>query len=61
MEFTVMINHKEVALVNGIEASYEAYAKAKEFAELVGGTCDLVDNTTGEVIAWWDFEENEGF
>ena len=25
MEFTVMINHKEVVVVNGIEASYEAY------------------------------------
>lgn len=56
-----MINHKEVATVYGVEASYEAYAKAKEFAEAVGGNCDLVDNSTGEVIAWWDFEEDEGF
>lgn len=61
MEFTIMVNGKDIAVVGGLEVAFEVYAKAKELAECVGGSCDLVDNSTGEVIAWWDFEEGEGF
>lgn len=43
---------KEVATVDGCEAAYVAYKKARELAELVGAdACSLVDMATGEVVA----------
>ena len=60
MNYSIQINGKEIAQVSGVEAAFEVYSKAKELAELIVGSVDLVDLKTAECIAWWDFEEDEG-
>lgn len=37
--------------VYGMEAAYEAYKNAVEFADILGLTADLVDGETGESLS----------
>lgn len=46
-------------MVDGVEASWDVYEKAVSFCEMTDSKCDLVDAQTGEVIDWYDPEEED--
>lgn len=55
--YTLFINSNLVATVNGTEAAYEAWAKTRELAELLGVYASMVFNEDQEVVAEYDPEE----
>lgn len=50
-EFSIILNGKIIAEVDGIECAYEVYHKAEEIADIIGGLVSLKDNIRGEIIA----------
>lgn len=50
-EFSIILNGKIIAEVDGTECAYEVYHKAEEIADIIGGQVSLKDNIKGEIIA----------
>lgn len=48
----------EIATIHGCEAAYEAYSKARDFAELIMKDCAMIDAETGEIVEYYNCEEN---
>ena len=57
--YTIYLNNKPIATLSGTEAAYEAYSIARKLAETLGYTCCLVWDETGEVVAFYDPEEED--
>lgn len=62
--YTIDINTNgywvEVGHIDGCEAAYAAYRKACELGETLGVAIALTDAETGEVIAHFEGDEDEG-
>lgn len=50
-EFSIILNGKIIAEIDGTECAYAVYRKAEEIAEIIGGQVSLKDNTKGKIIA----------
>ena len=50
-EFSIILNGKIIAEVDGTECAYEVYHKAEEIADIIGGQVSLKDNIKDEIIA----------
>lgn len=58
--YTIYLGSKPIVSVAGTEASYTCYEAAKAIAKTVGKTADLVWDETGEVVAYYDPEADDG-
>ena len=58
--FTLFVDSKLIATVDGTEFAYEAWAKVRELAELLGVRASMVFNEDLEVVAEYDPEEGFG-
>lgn len=62
MKYSIYIENRMIAEVEGVEFAWEIYRKACELADLLGEIAVLVDNETGEVIEssddWDDYDED---
>ena len=50
-EYSIILNGKIIAEVDGTECAYEVYRKAEEIADIIGGWVSLKDNIKDEIIA----------
>ena len=50
-EYSIILNGKIIAEVDGTECAYEVYHKTEEIADIIGGTVSLKDNRQDEIIA----------
>lgn len=50
MKYYIYVNGNEIAEVSGDETAYEAWRLARDFADYIGTTADLVDGETGEIL-----------
>ena len=55
--YTIYLMAKPIACVSGTEYAYAVFAKAVGLAELIGGSCDLVWDETGEIVAHYHPDE----
>lgn len=51
MTYYLYMDNRMVAEVSGCEVAYASYKKLCEVAEMVGCEANLVDASTGEVVA----------
>jgi hypothetical protein len=58
--FTLFLGASPVASVEGTKLAYDAWAKFRDFAEVLGVRASLVYNEDGEVLAEYDPEEDLG-
>lgn len=59
--YIIYIGGREIATVSGTEFANEAFDKAMDLAELLNETCSLAQGETGEVIAFYNPEEEEDY
>lgn len=57
--YTIYINNNAIATISGTEACYACYEAAKTIAEMTCQTASLVWDETGEVVAFYDPEEED--
>lgn len=55
--YIIFINSTQIATVDGVEFAYEAWAKARDLAEMIGTPATLVAVEDSEVVAEYDPEE----
>ena len=55
--YTITLGANTIATISGTEYAYEVYKKTCELGELLGNTASLVWDETGEVVAFYDPEE----
>ena len=58
--YTLFIDSNRITSVDGTEFAYEAWAKVRELAELLGVRASMVANEDLEVVAEYDPEEDFG-
>lgn len=50
-EYSILLNGRIIAEIDGIECAYDVYRKTIEIADAIGGTARLQDNKRGRAIA----------
>jgi hypothetical protein len=59
MTFTIYVGSNPIATTGNIVLAYEAWAKVKEFAELLELPAHLLDNDNSEIIADCGYDDEE--
>ena len=57
--YIIYLNNNEIATINGTDSCYACYEATKTIAEMTGQTASLVWSETGEVVAFFDPNEEE--